>query len=73
MELFGRRLRRSRFSNLIIGGFLLISAVLYWFVKRKINYSLMYGDQVRASICEMVKAEHLTEYGAQACRELQRE
>jgi hypothetical protein len=42
-----------------------------WFIKRKLNFFLMYEDQTERVICKMVKLEHLTDEGLKFCRELE--
>ena len=40
-----------------------------WFIKRKLNFALMYENQTESMICKMVKAEYLTDEGLKRCRE----
>lgn len=50
------------FIALILGG--------GWFMKRKLNFLLMYENETENVICKMVKLEHLTDEGLKLCREL---
>ena len=60
--------------KVIVGGVLcvIIFFGLFFYLpykfKRWWNYSADYENKVEATVCSMVKKEHLTEYGVKQCK-----
>ncbi len=64
-NLLGKMYDRLGFTGSIIAGVILFVVVIYtsWSIQRWFNYSMGYENNVRSTVCEMVKPEYLKNPG----------